>query len=135
MILEKKYFTLVELLVVIIVIAFLVMIAVPNFAKSKQRVLNKEAVSQLKLLHDAQRVNYLARQDYRACADNAACWNVFKVDLSSSVWQYTVETDGATTFWVNATNSLDSRVWSMNQNMNNPVCNDHGHHLDFCFDG
>lgn len=135
----KKSFTIIELLIVVIVLAIITSMAVPHFAKARQRTLNNEAISYVKLVYDAQKMYYLATQTYLACADTDTCRSRFDVDLvSNGAWDYSVDYDPAASpdnFSVKATNNVDGRIWQMNQSGNDPICNDFGHAADFCFNG
>lgn len=132
---KKKSLTIMEVFIVVLVIGVLATVAVPQFSKAKQRASNQEAKAMLKLLFDAEKMYYLDQYVYLACSDSSDCRNKFKVDIvSSSDWDYTINTVAAGTFIIQAQNILDSRTWTLNQNGGDPICNDAGHSLNFCFD-
>ncbi len=92
---NKKGFTLLELLIVIIIIGILASLALPNFGKSKENVLNKEAISNLKLMQVAEKGHYLEMNTYypspAVSTSNIANINDnLKLSLNANNWTYTV---------------------------------------------
>lgn len=65
-------FTMIEILVVIIIIGILAGMALPNYMRTKERSLGKEAIANLKLIGAAERIYRMetANQTYTACSCN-----------------------------------------------------------------
>lgn len=110
---RHRAFTLLELLIVIGVIAIFAGISIPNFYKTKERALGKEATSNLKLIAAAERIYRMESTNNRyctcdclctgigaTCCDNTAdgCNYLLKLMLSPANWTYQVTTTAAPTF-------------------------------------
>jgi len=112
---NKKGFTLLELLLVVIIIGILASLAIVNYAKTKEYVLDKEAISNLKLIQVAEKGYYFDMNTYypsSASESNIANINdKLKVSLpsgSNRSWNYTVWSTGCS----RATrNGGDGRSW------------------------
>lgn len=95
---NKKGFTLLELLIVVIIIGILAGLAIPNFGKTKENALDKEAISNLKLIQAAEKWHYLEMTAYYPSSlsesniDNIN--NNLKLSLTTKNWTYTVWSTG-----------------------------------------
>ena len=100
-------FTLQEILVVIIIIAILVALALPQFGVTRERALTKEAMANLKLIAAAEKIYRLEFSGYYPL-DGIDKSNVdhintdLKLSLSETNWDYSV-TGGVGSFVSNAT--------------------------------
>lgn len=104
-------FTLVELIVVVIIIAIVSAIAVPNYAKAKEKAMGKEALANLKIMAAAERIYKMEQGAYIACScgstqqceDAAAgCNSLLKLDLNPANWAYNARPDGSGGALINA---------------------------------
>ncbi len=88
-------FTLYELLVVIIIVALVAAIALPNFTGLKERSLGKAAKAQLKLIIRAERDRYMENgtfypSDSSTVTDINAINSNLSIILTGSDWNYSV---------------------------------------------
>ena len=60
----SKGFTLLEILITVIIIGILSAIAIPNYTKSRERSLDKEAQIVLNLIHAAEKMHYMRSTSY-----------------------------------------------------------------------
>lgn len=77
---NKKGFTLLELLVVVLIIGILAGIALPQYKKVVEKSKMAEAVSTVKVISDAQQRYYLVHGNYASCKD----LNALDIDLPGS---------------------------------------------------
>ena len=104
----KEFFTLTELIVVVIILAILVTLAFPTFRSAVKHSRDKEARSMLRLIAQAEEMYKLETGgSYIDCSDTGDCNT--KLDLSiasgaSAGWGYSVTTgDNKATFTATAT--------------------------------
>jgi len=122
-------FTLIEVLVVILVIAILVALALPNFKKSRESAFNKEAKANLKLIQAAERIYYIENAFFlpppgEGPADSIKINTWLKLTLPTgsgphNIWDYATTSQGA----ANATRrGSDERVWTLEKDQGEPAC-------------
>jgi len=98
-------FTLIELILVVTIIITLSLIAIPTYSKSKQRVMQKEGISNLKLIAAAERIYKMEVTppgDYvdcncssvANCLNSTGCNTLLKLLLNTTNWTYGVVTAG-----------------------------------------
>ncbi|MCD6539230.1 MAG: prepilin-type N-terminal cleavage/methylation domain-containing protein [Candidatus Omnitrophica bacterium] len=121
-------FTLAEVIIVVVIIGILATLAVPNYIKAVERTRNKEAISMLKLIQQAEKMYRLENNGYVACNSNANCNNKLKLNLpSGGNWDYKVtnvdNNSKPPKFTAKALrNGLDKRTWSIDQDDKEPIC-------------
>lgn len=104
-----------EVLIIVIIIGILASLGIPNYRKTKEYALNKEAISNLKLIQAAEKGYYLDMNTYYpSSASESDIANInsnMKVSLpsgSNRSWDYTVWSTGCS----RATrNGDDGRSW------------------------
>lgn len=89
----RRSFTLIELLIVIIIVGVLAAFAMPQYIKTQNKVLQKEAISNLKLIAAGERIYKMENGAYVNCADATTCNSLLKLALNTVTWTYWV--DGA----------------------------------------
>jgi type II secretory pathway pseudopilin PulG len=101
---RHRSFTLIELLMVIGIIMILAGIAIPNFAKAKERALTKEAIANLKLIAAAERVYRMENLTYYGPTGNIGLINSnLKLYFTNETyWDYTITVATADTFTATA---------------------------------
>ena len=94
---EKKSFTLIELMMVVVVAAILVAAATPFYFKALDRASEREAVSQIRLIQGAERMLMLDQGGFATCANTAACNLALDLDLPTANpdWDFAVIGDAA----------------------------------------
>ncbi|MDO8662297.1 MAG: type II secretion system protein [Candidatus Omnitrophota bacterium] len=86
-------FTLIELILVVTVIITLALIAIPNYNKSKDRAIEKEGISNVRLIAAAERIYKMesSANVYVACANATTCNTALNLNLNATNWSYKVE--------------------------------------------
>ncbi len=120
--LMRKGFTLVELIIVVVIIGILATFAMPQFAKTKERTLDKEAQANLKLIQAAEKIYRMendlgtyypggaATNDITAINDNLK----LSLPASNTNWTYAVTaTDPATANATATRVGSGARVWTI----------------------
>ena len=91
---NKRFFTLTELMIVIIVIAVLTAVALPTFRRAVRNSRDKEAKSILCLIAQSEERHMLESGGYYVdCSDTSNCNNMLDLSIasgSSSGWDYKV---------------------------------------------
>ncbi len=114
-------FTLIELLMVIVIIIILAGIAIPNFAKAKERALTKEAIANLKLIAAAEKVYRMEYSTYYGPEGGIANINDYlKLYFTNEAyWDYAITAAAADTFTATAdrqgTGPYSTCIYTINQ--------------------
>lgn len=142
---KDRGFTLVEMLIVIIIISILAALALPQFSKTKEYAIGKEAIANLKLISAAEKIYRMESTDQAyfscyclysgtgpLCCDNTTdgCNYFLKLSLNPSNWTYWViaaGTGASSTFTAiggrpGSGGYLDCQ-YSINQDQGDPVPN------------
>lgn len=111
-------FTLIELIVVIIIIGVFATISITHYGSTKETVLDKEAISNLKLIRQAERVFKVETTNYYPSSGTISDIGAINTNLSlmlptasNRYWDYAVKSTGcgqATRY-----NGPNSRIWSL----------------------
>jgi len=99
---KEAGFTLIELIIVVLIVAVLAGIAIPNYVKSKGRVIEKEGIANVKLIAGAETISNSENGAYTACVCSNAtdcvaatgCAQLLKIMLNSTNWNYSVDGSG-----------------------------------------
>lgn len=115
---ESNAFTLIELVLVVSIILILAAIAIPNFAKSKETTLDREAKANLNLIAAAEKI-YKMENDLNAygnCTTAANCNSLLRLTLDPKNWSYAVSGASTSAFKGKATRVTNaSKCYQINQ--------------------
>ena len=117
-------FTLIELMVVVIIIGILAAIAVPQYTTTREKAVDKEAISALKLVRAANKQYFAKYNHYYPASGSVASIssinNNLSLDLNNASWSYSISGSGGTNF--TASGARSGRNWSITQSGTNPSC-------------
>lgn len=126
-------FTLIELLIVLVIVGILVSFAVPQFAVTKERALDREAKATLGLMRAAERIYKMEEGSYYPSAGSStsdidAINTNLKLSLpaaASGNWTYSIDNSSSTGICQAA---RSDRTWTLNSSgsCENPACNGAG---------
>ncbi|MDD5585059.1 MAG: prepilin-type N-terminal cleavage/methylation domain-containing protein [Candidatus Omnitrophica bacterium] len=92
----RKYFTLVELIIAMVVLGVLATFAVPSYWGTHQRTRIRESQAMLKLIQSAEKVRELETGAYVACSGNLSgingCNTLLNLDIPDNGITYSVVT-------------------------------------------
>lgn len=112
--LQNKAITLMEIMVVIIIIGIIATLGLPQFAKTKESTLDKEAKANLRLIQAAEKIYHLEHNEYypdTGSVDNNTNINDnLKLSLTTQNWTYKVYYSGCAQAQRNGDNN---RMWSL----------------------
>ncbi|RJP28226.1 MAG: prepilin-type N-terminal cleavage/methylation domain-containing protein [Candidatus Omnitrophota bacterium] len=106
---NKKSFTLLELLTVIVIIGVLSTLGINQFRAAREMALQREAVANVRLIAAAERISRMETGAFAACTCTTAanciaatgCNTLLRLQLNTTNWDYSV-TVTATNFVVTA---------------------------------
>lgn len=109
-----------ELMIVIVILGVLASFAIPNYIRTRQQALVKEAVASLRLMAAAEEIYRMENNTYAACTTGTALCNTnLRLRLPTlGNWAYTVNGVTATTFTARATKLQNPEVgcqYTLNQ--------------------
>jgi len=120
--LKKPGYTLIELLITVIIVGILVGIARPGYNKIKERVLDKEAKVNLRLIQAAEKIYRMEIGGYYPSGDIAILNQELKLDIPSGAsknWNYgTTGTGDASATPTSGT----TRTWTLPISAEEPTC-------------
>lgn len=125
---KKEGFTLLEVITVIIIVGILASLGITNYSKTKEYALNKEAITNLKLLQSAEKSYKYEYDDYYP--KNGSEANITNINQnlktmlfsgSDSSWNYTVYNTGCVAAQRNIENGTK---WWLNNTTAEPIQND-----------
>ena len=93
---REKGFSLLELIIIVVVVIILAGISIPIYNKSKESILGKEAVTNLKLIAVAEKIYRMKYDAYISCncsdsaecASGSGCNTLLKTNLNTQNWIY-----------------------------------------------
>jgi prepilin-type N-terminal cleavage/methylation domain-containing protein len=118
---KKKGFTLLELLVVIVIIGIFATVSFTHYVSTREDVLDKETISNLKLMRDAERICMVETGSYYPSSGSVSDIGAINTNLSlmlsggtNRYWDYAVYSTGC----VQATryNGPNARGWYLTIN-------------------
>ena len=100
---KERAFTLIELTIIIVIIVVLAVNAVPLYTKSKQKMLQKEGLINIRLIATGETVVRMKDGDYvdcgcsdaTNCSSASGCSTLLKTVLNTQNWSYGVVTAGS----------------------------------------
>lgn len=97
---EKHGLTLIELVLVVTAVITLALITIPSYSKAKDRAMQKEVISALRLMGAAERIYKVEKNHYYPPSGTASGVSVINTNLnlklSGTNWSYAVD-NGVTT--------------------------------------
>lgn len=115
---DKKGFTLIELVVVIIIIGIFATVSFTHYVSTREKVLDKEAISNLKLIRDAERITKVETSNYYPTSGSVSDIAAINTNLSLMLptasnpyryWDYVVTSTGCA--YATRYNGPDTRGW------------------------
>lgn len=114
-------FTLLELMLVVVIVGIIATFAIPGFLGVRQRAEGRQASTQLRLIHTAEKVKHLESDLYVACNGFAACSTALDLDLPDDTWAYRVICIGGCSNDFRATAGKDGCVYTITKNLAKPL--------------
>jgi prepilin-type N-terminal cleavage/methylation domain-containing protein len=124
---QKRAWTLVEFLIVVIIIGILASLALPNYKKMREGTYDKEVIAVLKLICAAEKLYRLEQGTYINATDVEEINGYLRLTIpttSQANWLLKVVQADYTSFIAKALRRLASpedRIWWVNESMDEPV--------------
>jgi prepilin-type N-terminal cleavage/methylation domain-containing protein len=126
--LNRRAVTLMEILIVVIIVGILVTMSMPLFEKTKERGLDKEAITNLRLVQSAERIYAMETGTYLSCGNTDCINDNMRLSIPAGAnpnWTYTVNTAGSA-FTIRATRNNPpagwARQWQIDHDDEDPSC-------------
>ena len=116
---KKHAFTLIELILVVSIILALAFIAIPNYSKSKFRAMEREAISNVKLMAAGEGINKMEQGGYIDCSGAADCNSSLRLMLNATNWLYSCKGGTITASAQSATGMSISCTYTLTPPYNN----------------
>ena len=95
---KRKFFTLLELIIVIMIVSILAGMALTGVYKSREHALLRQAIVELRMIKDAEQAYLLKRSTFTSCTNAANCGNYLNLMFSDTAnlgsggaaWAYNV---------------------------------------------
>lgn len=121
-------FTLIEMLIVVIIIGILAALGLPQFGKTKEHAIGKEAIANLKLIAAAEKIYRMEENAYYPIPSGSETNitninNYLRLSLTEANWDYAV-TGAASAFTSTATRlsgSYSGCIWTINNTTDEPA--------------
>jgi prepilin-type N-terminal cleavage/methylation domain-containing protein len=127
---ELNAFTLIELLIVIIIIGILIALSLPQFGKTREHAIGKEAIASLKLIAAAEKIYRMEIGTYwppsGTDSDKDSLNTNLKLSLTERNWDYSI-TGGTGTFTSTASRLSGQYLgctWTINNTTDEPATTD-----------
>lgn len=120
-----RAFTLIELLVVMIIVGILAGLSIPNYAKTREKALNREAQTALSLIQAAERMYRLRSSTYYNSVVLNEINNNLRLNLAQQAWIYTIPSSSSADFEARANRVAGGswpRYWWINAANANATC-------------
>jgi len=118
---NKKGFTLLELILVVVIVGIIATFAIPGYLGVRQRAEGRQASTQLRLIHTAEKIEHLESDLYAACAGYTACNSALDLDLPDDEWAYRVVCVGGCGNNFTATAAKDGCTYTMTKDSSKPA--------------
>lgn len=93
---KKKGFNILELVAVLMIVGILAVLGLPQFKDARNKALDKEAISNLKLIQAAERIYRVETSSYYNCGNTATVNAQLLLGITDSNWNYDVSGAPAT---------------------------------------
>ena len=118
-----RAFTLMELLIVVIVIGIIVALSVPSYINTREKAIDKEAITALKLIRGANKQYYVKGNVFYPISGTVNSLPIINSNLSTDItttnWAISITGTGAA---YTATAVRSGRTWTINQGTADPAC-------------
>lgn len=130
-------FTLTELIIVVVIVGILVTFAIPQFAVTRERALDREAKASLALMRAAEKIyrmevidNYYPYDSYTTTSNIGLINTNLRLSLPASAspnWDYSIDNSSSTGIGT-AARSDGTRTWTLDAagSCENPTCSGAG---------
>ncbi len=127
----KHGFTLTELMVVVIIVGVMAAFALPDYALSREKALDKEVIANLRAIRTANKHVYMQMEIYWPpqgggwVTNMAAINGNLTTDIPANNWVYQIHTTGngqRFDCWAQRTGPTGTRTWKIDESVNEPTC-------------
>jgi len=118
---NRKSLTLIELVIVIIIVGIIATFAIPGYLGVRKRAEGRQASTQARLIHTAEKIEHLESDNYAACAGYVACNSTLDLDLPGDGWTYGVVCTGGCANDFTVTAAKDGCTYTMTKDSSKPA--------------
>jgi len=114
---EKKSFTLIEIIVSLVIVGIIVTFSTPAYFNLRRKGIDREAHDVLNLIREAEHAYRLEFEEYSNCPRGGqGCDAILTLTLPSNNWTYTVAPSGRDTFTATATGASGTQAtWAIDE--------------------